>query len=350
MPAPCGHRSSVIEPREFSMDDSPILSRLTAGIEDAGVRLDVFLARSITALSRARIQNLIENCRVLLNNASAPKKTLLRPGDGIIVNLGAPQARESGPTPQNIALDILYEDEWLLAINKPAGMVVHPGHGVPDGTLVNALLYRVKTLSEGGERGRPGIVHRLDKDTSGVVLVAKSDAAHAKLAAMFAKREIHKLYVGICVGRRPDAAGAVQNPLGRSRRDPVKRAVRVDGKEAFTEYELAAHHCGVSVVRFLPRTGRTHQIRVHASSAGFPVLCDSLYGGGKDAAGRVSPLCRPFVSTVCRCFSRQALHARRISFVHPFLGSELAINAPLPPDFVLAIAAFEKAGERVDNI
>ena len=248
--------------------------------------------------------------------------------------------------PQNIPLDILYEDEYLLAVNKPAGMVVHPGNGNREGTLVHALLYHVKSLSAGSGPDRPGIVHRLDKDTSGVVLVAKTDETHRQLARLFSTREIKKEYAGFCVGRRPAAHGSMGAPLGRSRRDPVKRAVRQDGKEALTEYWLLAHHCGISVMKFAPHTGRTHQIRVHCSAAGFPVIADALYGGGKEALNRIPVLERPFAIGVYKCFERHALHARSITFVHPQTHREQTISAPLPEDFNRALELFEKHGPR----
>ena len=326
-------------------------TRLTVGIDHAGERLDIFLAHAIDHVSRSKIQDLVEKGRVSLNGRVAIKKTVLREGDEIDVSGGgASPSSDAGPQAQNIPLEILYEDESLLAINKPAGMVVHPGNGVPDGTLVNALLHHVKHLSAGWEASRPGIVHRLDKDTSGIVLVAKNDVAHTELGRMFAEREVHKQYVGICIGRRPGESGTISEALGRSKRDPVKRAVREDGKDAVTDYELLAHHCSVSVVRFLPRTGRTHQIRVHASSSGFPVLADAVYGGGKDTFNKIAPMCRPFCLTIYNCFNRHALHARSISFAHPASKKEIRLSAPFPKDFNLALALFEKAGESAGNI
>lgn len=333
------------------MNPTANLFHIIVGPESSGVRLDVFLSQSLASVSRAKVQRIIENGRVLLNGRIAVKKTLLDTGDTVDIDLAAlPNDGPSIPVPQDIPLDILYEDEVLCAVNKPAGMVVHPGSGVREGTLVNALLHHVKSLSAGWEAGRPGIVHRLDKDTSGVVLAAKTDEAHAALGRMFAQREIRKEYVGICAGRRPAAEGSMRESLGRSRRNPVKRSVRSDGKDALTEYRLAAHHCGISVVQFFPRTGRTHQIRVHASAAGFSIVADRMYGGGVDAASRVPPLCRPFAASICKCFARQALHARRISFVHPTKGVELSIAAPFPEDFTKALGLFKKVGEPANGL
>jgi 23S rRNA pseudouridine1911/1915/1917 synthase len=324
--------------------------QLTAGEGTAGERLDVFLAGNLPSLSRAKIQKYIENKQVTLNGRTAAKKALVQSGDLVDIDISVTAApSHAGPVPRRIPLDILYQDDALLAVNKPAGMVIHPGSGTGDATLVHALLYHVHTLSAGSQPDRPGIVHRLDKDTSGVVLVAKTDAAHAALAALFASREIKKQYVGICVGRRPDASGTIREPLGRSRRDRVKRSVRRDGKEAVTGYRLLAHACGVSVVQFSPRTGRTHQIRVHASASGFPVLADALYGGGTEAINRLAVLDRPFAHGIFKCFDRQALHARSISFVHPFTNKEQTIWAPFPQDFLAALEIFRGVGQEIEN-
>jgi 23S rRNA pseudouridine1911/1915/1917 synthase len=333
------------------MDSQNDVVEITAGLQDNGARLDVFTARHMPSLSRAKIQSYIEDGLILLNGRPAIKKTLLAEGDRVTID----KSRLSSSTgsrlvAQNIPLDILYEDEFLLAVNKPAGMVVHPGNGNREQTLVNALLYHVKSLSGGSEPDRPGIVHRLDKNTSGVVLVAKTDETHRLLARLFSTRKIKKEYAGFCVGRRPEAHGSMGAPLGRSRRDPVKRAVRLDGKEALTEYWLVAHHAGVSLMKFAPHTGRTHQIRVHCSAAGFPVLADSLYGGGKEALDRLPVLERPFAAGVFTCFERHALHARSITFMHPRSRKEQTISAPLPEDFKKALELFQKQGLRSDAI
>jgi 23S rRNA pseudouridine1911/1915/1917 synthase len=219
--------------------------------------------------------------------------------------------------------------------------VVHPGNGNPDNTLVNALLFHVPALSKGFEVERPGIVHRLDKDTSGVLLVAKTDTAHAALAKMFYERSMEKNYVGLCVGMRPQEHAIIDKPLGRNTREPLKRAVHTEGKNALTEYWLLHHHSGMSLVQFRLHTGRTHQIRVHCCSVGFPILCDELYGGGKDRINTLAVLERPFAHKLYKCFNRQALHAHRISFTHPFTKEAMSIVAPYPEDFK---AAFKVLG------
>jgi 23S rRNA pseudouridine1911/1915/1917 synthase len=328
------------------MDTQNEVMEITACARDAGARLDVVATRHMPSLSRAKIQSYIETGLIVLNGRPAIKKTLLAEGDRVTFDKSRMSSSAGSQlAPQNIPLDILYEDEYLLAVNKPAGMVVHPGNGNREGTLVHALLYHVKALSAGTGPDRPGIVHRLDKDTSGVVLVAKTDETHRRLARLFSTREIKKEYAGFCVGRRPEEHGSMGAPLGRSRRDPVKRAVRQDGKQALTEYWLLAYHSGISAMKFAPHTGRTHQIRVHCSAGGFPVLADPLYGGGKEALNRIPVLERPFAAGIYKCFERHALHARSITFVHPHTQNEQTISAPLPVDFKKAAGMFEKDGE-----
>jgi 23S rRNA pseudouridine1911/1915/1917 synthase len=305
-------------------------------------RLDVFLARRLCAFSRAKIQKAIASGFVQVNAASANKKTHICPGDIITVDMEKLNHIESSHlVPQNIPVAILYEDEYLMAVNKPAAMVVHPGNANRDGTLVHALLYHSAELSQGFGSDRPGIVHRLDKDTSGVILVAKNDETHRALATLFSSRSIKKRYIGICCGKRPDAHGSVDNPLGRSRRDPVRRSVRADGKQALTEYDLVAFRSGISVIRFIPHTGRTHQIRVHASACGFPVVCDPLYNGGKEAVQRIAVMDRAFANAVFKCFARHALHANSIEFEHPFTRGRMFIRAPFPDDFLKALSLFD---------
>ncbi|MBN1306612.1 MAG: RluA family pseudouridine synthase [Chitinispirillaceae bacterium] len=315
-------------------------ARITVRREEAGVRLDLFLSRRLDGVSRSHLQRLIGEGNVLLNGKRAVKRQNVAEGDIVDVHPVSVQQQTIRPAAQDIPLEILYEDEFLIAVNKPAGLVVHPGHGTPDGTLVNALLFRGSQLSEGGSRDRPGIVHRLDKETSGVVLIAKNNGVHTRLADAFAKRSVAKQYLGICIGRPTTESGSIELPLDRSRREPVKRAVSARGKKAITVYELFSHRCGVSVMHFFPRTGRTHQIRVHCSAAGFPILADPLYGGGRERILRIDPVDRPFAYGVYKCFGRQALHALKITFKHPETDVSMTIRAPLPDDFRTALLAF----------
>ncbi|MBN1130043.1 MAG: RluA family pseudouridine synthase, partial [Chitinispirillaceae bacterium] len=189
----------------------------------------------------------------------------------------------------------------------------------------------------------PGIVHRLDKDTSGLLVVAKTNQAHAALAAAFSSRTIHKTYVAFCIGVPKEPEGVIDLPLGRNRNDPVKRSTDSAGKPAQTRYSVVAVNGRISLVRFMPHTGRTHQIRVHCSSRGFPIVADELYGGGRGRLQRVPPLVRPFAAAVFDCFTRQALHARSIAFEHPFFKREIVLTAPFPADFHKALSLFGKS-------
>jgi 23S rRNA pseudouridine1911/1915/1917 synthase len=205
---------------------------------------------------------------------------------------------------------------------------------------VNGLVHRIQSLSEGSASDRPGIVHRLDKETSGVLVVAKNNLAHTAMAYLFENRKIEKTYVGFCIGAPSELHGSINFPLARSHQDPLKRATSPHGKVARTEYKIIQTKSGISAVSFKPYTGRTHQIRVHASAKGFPIVADKLYGGGKEHLLRIDPLDRPFAYSILKCFERHALHAFSISFEHPFTHTRLAVTAPLPGDFEAAMFRF----------
>jgi 23S rRNA pseudouridine1911/1915/1917 synthase len=305
-----------------------------------GVRIDVFLAHELDGMSRSRIQKQIEEGLVLLNGKQASKNDTLFKGNTIQIEQSSLELKESKLEPQDIPLDVVYEDEYLIAVNKPSGLVVHPGNGVHDGTLVNALLHRFKALSVGSAANRPGIVHRLDKETSGLLIIAKTDTAHTYMAQAFADRTIKKHYIGFCVGMPTETHANIDLPLERSRQVPIKRAVSQTGKPALTEFWLLEHKAGISAMHFRLHTGRTHQIRVHCSSRGFPILNDELYGGAKDRLMRVSPVDRPFAVKVFKCFTRNALHAYSLTFNHPFTGKNITITAPVPEDFRNAAQLF----------
>ena len=263
---------------------------LTAAPEDAGLRLDAFLALRLPDFSRSRIQH----------------------------HLDLPEPAEADPEPEEIPLDILFEDEDLLVINKPKGMVVHPAPGHESGTLVNALLHHCgDSLSGIGGVKRPGIVHRLDKDTSGLMLAAKTDRAHASLAAQLGDHSLHRVYAALLIGTPRPAEGVVDLPVGRHPRDRKKMAAGVPGgRSAVTRYRVLESFPGYSYAECVLETGRTHQIRVHMASLGHPVAGDPLYGG-KCAL----PL------------SSQCLHAREICFRHPVTGEDMTFSCPLPPEF-----------------
>jgi len=304
--------------------------------------LDVFLADAMAEVSRARVQKIIAEGYATVNGKKILKKNhILEIGDTVRLEEAILQKRDSPPTAQDIPLDVLYEDEFFAVINKPAGLVVHPGNGNADGTVVNALLHRFGGgVSSGSDASRPGIVHRLDKDTTGALMIAKTDAAHAALAELFASRTIKKTYAGFCVGTRPADTEVIDLPLSRSRRDPAKRTVDRQGSPAVTEYTLKGYNCGISLMEFILHTGRTHQIRVHCSHKGFPIVMDSLYGGLRDKILKIPPMERPFAHKIFKCFNRQALHARSLGFKNPFTKEDFEITAPYPADFESAFEAF----------
>jgi len=327
-------------------ENNGLVQHLVIGPRYSGMRLDKVLPELLDGISRARIQKMIEEGVIVCNGRIAEKKQPVVEGDCIDLTAASlllcPAAPP--PKPQDIPVEVLYEDEDLVAVNKPAGLVVHPGHGVPDGTLVNALLYRDGILSDGFSGERPGIVHRLDKDTSGVLLVARNNIAHTRLAASFAERTVKKEYIAVCIGKPSTIDGVIELPLDRNRREPIKRAVTTSGKPAVTSFHLEFFRNGISVIRLFPRTGRTHQIRVHCSASGFPVLADSLYGGSKERILRINPAERPFAFSVFKCFFRHALHARKITFPHPRTHQPVTIEAPFPEDFNMALRLFGADG------
>jgi 23S rRNA pseudouridine1911/1915/1917 synthase len=283
---------------------------------DAGSRLDHFLASRIPELSRSRIQALMEEGRVLVNGEPKLRSCKLRGGEAIALTVPSVIASEN--LPEDIALEILFEDDDLIVINKPAGLVVHPAPGHAGGTLVNALLHHCTSLSGIGGVERPGIVHRLDKETSGCLVAAKNDAAHQSLTEQFAGREVRKIYLAICAGILKKKKGTINVPLGRHPVHRQKMGIRVrDGREAVTDWlVLAALPCG-TLVRCTLHTGRTHQIRVHMKHLGHPVVGDEVYG---KRAG----------------FARQLLHAWKLGFSHPRTGIPLDFTSPIPPDFLAA--------------
>ena len=301
---------------------------LTAAPEDAGLRLDAFLAQRLPDLSRSRIQQLLEQGCILVEGKPGKKNRRLTPGERILLDL--PEPAEADPEPEEIPLDILFEDADLLVINKPKGMVVHPAPGHESGTLVNALLHHCgDSLSGIGGVKRPGIVHRLDKDTSGLMLAAKTDRAHASLAAQLGDHSLHRVYAALLIGTPRPAEGVVDLPVGRHPRDRKKMAAGVPGgRSAVTHYRVLESFPGYSYAECVLETGRTHQIRVHMASLGHPVAGDPLYGG-KCAL----PL------------SSQCLHAREICFRHPVTGEDMTFSCPLPPEFSAVLAKLRADAE-----
>lgn len=328
--------------------------QLLVDAADAGNRLDAALARAVPVFSRNRIKDLILAGSVAINGRTVTEpKYKLRVGED--VTLLAPEPIEAEPTPENIPLDILYEDDQLIVINKPVGMVVHPAPGNYTGTLVNALLYHCGDSLKGiGGVKRPGIVHRLDKDTSGVMVAAKTEQAHNHLAAQFADHgrtgPLHRAYMAYCWGRTQQASGTVEAPLGRDPANRLKQAVRKDGREAITHYWVEARFgdegWDITRIRCELETGRTHQIRVHMANIGHPLVADMVYGPGfATKVNRLPDAAKAAVSAL----GRQALHAAELGFEHPVTGDEMQFEAPLPPDLEAlqeAIEPFDRAFAR----
>lgn len=293
------------------------------------VRLDVYLTRMVENATRAKVQSAIGAGLVLVNGRARRPSYAVQPGDVIDVTLPRPPASEV--LPEDIPLDIVYEDDQLLVVNKRAGMVTHPAHGNYSGTLVHALLHHVASLS-GGVPGRPGIVHRLDKDTSGLLVVAKTEHAHAFLARQFADHSIEREYQAIVWGRMRSPRGTIEASLARSKRDRKKVAVTADGKRAVTEYEVLEAFPFLTLLRLQLHTGRTHQIRVHLAHIGHPVFGDPTYGGRNPAWSSSEGKRVQHAVNLLKLIPRQALHARTIGFVHPHRGVMTRFSSRLPDD------------------
>jgi 23S rRNA pseudouridine1911/1915/1917 synthase len=309
---------------------------------DVNERLDRFLTRQLPAHSRAYLQQLIEQGQIAVGGQATKSGYRLRLGDHITVSL--PPPRPSGVLPERIRLEVLYEDAHLLVVNKPAGMVVHPSPGNASGTLVNALLAHCPQLSGIGGVERPGIVHRLDKDTSGAIVVAKDDVTHRGLACQFADRQVKKLYLAIVCGDIRETAGVIDAAIGRHPvcRQKMSTHTRV-GREAVTEFHVLERFEHHTLVELRPRTGRTHQIRVHMAALGHPLLGDPAYGHYRKALTR-SPLARQL-----SWFRRQALHAWVLGFKHPVTGEPLECRAPLPDDLERLLAILRQTPGRAEE-
>lgn len=306
--------------------------------ESAGQRLDAFLATRLPDLSRAAVQRLIDDGQVLLNNGKPRSSLKLAGGEQISVEVPPPVP--AIPLAEQIPLDVLYEDHDLIVINKPAGMTVHPGAGVDSGTLVNALLGHCTDLSGIGGEIRPGIVHRLDKGTSGVLVAAKNDIAHRGLAEQFAAHSIKRLYWALIYGSPNDDTGKVSNSIGRHPTDRLRMSGKAKhGKEATTNWRVLERFGATSLVQLRLETGRTHQIRVHLSEAGMPLLGDPLYPDG----GRFNNLKDSRLKGMISHLGRQALHARVLGFIHPVTGQYLEFGSEPPEDFSSILAYLREA-------
>ena len=284
---------------------------------DPGERVDKWLVRQLPDHSRTEIQRWIREGLVRVNGRATKPGYKLEPGDVVEVDVPAAEPYEE-VRPEPIPLNIVYQDEDLLVIDKPAGMVVHPAPGHAHGTLVNALLYHVPDLQGIGGVERPGIVHRLDKDTSGLLLVAKNDQAHRELQRQFKEREVEKTYLALVEGHLHPPVGRIEVPIGRDKQHRKRMAPMREGREAVTEYKVLGHYGDYTLVEAKPLTGRTHQIRVHFSYIGHPLAGDTVYGRRKQ---RLKPRLK-----------RHFLHAHRLRFRHPRTGEVMEFVSPLPPD------------------
>lgn len=322
-------------------DDDMIIEVTTA---EEGQRLDKFCVDALPDLSRERVKQLITNGGITVKDVRKLKPSM-KIEAGWVITCRMPEADDANPEPENIPLDILYEDADVIVINKAAGMVVHPGAGNWTGTLVNALLYHCgETLSGIGGVKRPGIVHRLDKDTSGVMMVAKNDMAHAGLSAQLADRTLSRVYRALVWDVPIPPVGTIDIPIGRDYKNRLKQAVkRGEGstvaRDAVTHYKtIETYDEAMVLVECRLETGRTHQIRVHMQAKGYPLIGDPLYGAQKtlqiSRAGRLSD---GFDRDAILNFPRQALHAHEISFIHPRTGQEMHFTAPMPEDFMSLI-------------
>ena len=301
----------------------PILLR--ASEESKNQRLDAILASSLDGLTRSQAARLIESGEVAVNGKTAGKSYKLAGGEDIAVTLPEPEPVEA--VPQDIPLDVVYEDADVIVVNKPSGMVVHPAPGHPDGTLVNALLYHCAgTLSGVGGALRPGIVHRIDRDTSGLIIAAKNDAAHQYLSAQLADHTLARTYECIVVGKLREDRGTVDAPIARHPTDRKRMAVVAGGREAVTHWEVIARYPGYTHVRCRLETGRTHQIRVHMAYIGHPILGDTVYGAKKEVPG----------------LTGQCLHAVGLRFLHPRTHEVVELFCPLPEEFTRMLQKIRK--------
>ena len=300
---------------------------LTAATEHAGVRLDAFLSAD-GALTRSQAARLIAEGRVRVNGKPAAKSARLSGGETVTVDV--PQLRETALPPQDIPPGLVYEDDDVILVNKPTGLVVHPAPGHPDGTLVNALLHHCgDSLSGIGGEKRPGIVHRIDRDTSGLIIAAKNDAAHLALSAQLKDHSLSRTYECLVTGNMKQDSGTVDAPIGRSSADRKKMAVVPTGRRAVTHWEVIARYPGVTHLRCRLETGRTHQIRVHMAYIGHPILGDTVYGAKKPVPG----------------LTGQCLHATGLRFVHPRTGEPVELHCPLPPEFTAMLQKLQSKAQ-----
>ncbi len=313
---------------------------MTVRESDADIRLDRFLADRVPDLSRSRIQKGLSAGSVSVDGRRRLKSYRLSPGS--VVRFTPPEIDPLRAVPQDLPLTVVHEDEHILVVDKPAGLVVHPAPGHPDGTLVNALLHHCRHLSAGGDPLRPGIVHRLDRDTSGLLVVALSETAHRELAAQLKQRTMGRTYYALSWGTWTQDEGEIDRAVGRHPRDRLKMAVlERGGRSALTRYRVEEDFGFVQLCRVSLQTGRTHQIRVHFTHAGHPVVGDQLYGDD-GRARNVRPVERALAATLVRGTARQLLHAAELRLDHPATGRPLSFHCALPDDFESALTGLRE--------
>jgi 23S rRNA pseudouridine1911/1915/1917 synthase len=324
-------RENLFEPRkQFS---------ITVTERESGRRLDQFLSETDLNLSRSHAKLLIQKRHILLNQNPAKPSAHVRAGDRISGSLPEPEPLSLKPEP--LPLAILYEDPSVIVIDKPPGIVVHPAYGNPDGTLVNALLYHCKDLAGINGVLRPGIVHRLDKDTSGVMVVAKDDEAFRHLAKQFKNRTVKKVYLAIAYGRFSQEEGLIDSSVGRHPSQRKRMSTRTKrGRVAITRWRKVEEFEGCTLLEIFPQTGRTHQIRVHLSSVGHPLLGDPLYG----RKGRPGTIRDPVLKECVKRMNRQALHSQRLEFTHPRTGQRVQFVSPIPQDMMEVLEWLRRKG------
>lgn len=310
---------------------------LSYPVDEAPERLDLFIARHVPELTRSAVQRLIDAGLITVNGVPPRSSLKLKGGEQVLIEI--PPPAPAVPEAEELPLAILYEDGDLIVVDKAAGMSVHPGAGTPTGTLVNALLAHCDDLSGIGGEIRPGIVHRIDKDTTGVIVVAKNDRSHLALANQFKEHSIKRVYVALVYGSPKTDKGRIESVIGRHPTDRKKMSGSArHGRHAVTHWKVIGRYGAVTAVELRLETGRTHQIRVHLSEAGFPLLGDPVYGG----SGRINNLQDAKLRALIRELGRQALHARTLGFIHPATGQYLEFSSPLPEDMARIIAHLEQ--------
>lgn len=297
----------------------------TINVKEENVRLDVYIAKEKPELSRTMIQKLIENGNILVNDGK--KKLSYKVGPNDIITIEMPEVKEVNLKPQEIPIEVVYEDNDIIVVNKPKGLVVHPANGNPDGTLVNAIMAICKdSLSGIGGELRPGIVHRLDKDTSGLLIIAKNDKAHIAMSNQIKNREVKKIYIALVRGVVKEDEATIDMPIGRSTKDRKKMAITKNGKQAITHFKVLKRYLKYTLLEIKIDTGRTHQIRVHMAEIGHPVVGDMVYSNGKNDFG----------------IEGQMLHAKSLDFKHPITGKQMHLTAELPEYFKKAIEDLDR--------